>query len=198
MSCIPRDDPKGRVRLRLGRPPLGRVSCGLLAEAAARLWERTQGWCYYSPYNVGPVRRGLAVYRDSYEFGYEPTPNFDGHNSLGFKNDDYPPLKRRGVFRVMLAGDSLAEAYGDVLRLELERLMPPGHTLELWNIGVGGYNLSQYVRRLRRRGMRYEPDLVILFHCLNDLDYGVPVRATSTFRGRACFGPAPRSTAWRR
>lgn len=146
-----------------------------LAEGGARVWEWSNGYQYYSRSAMRPVSYSLSLFRDSVEFGYEPVPHMMGHNALGFHNPDHPPRKRPGVFRVMLAGDSLAGNYGDALREEIARLMPPGRELELWNLGVGGYNLSQYARRLRRRGLQYEPDLVVLFHCLNDLDQGVPV-----------------------
>lgn len=154
---------------------LGGALAGLaLAEGGARLWERMEGWRYHKPFNVGPLDRGLRLYRASFEYGYEPIPFTDGHNALGFRNPDYPPRKRPGTLRVLLAGDSLAEAYGEPLLDEL-RARFPGREVELWNAAVGGYNLSQYVRRAMRKGLPYEPDLVLLFHCLNDADQGVPV-----------------------
>ncbi len=145
-----------------------------LAEGGARAWEKAKGWTYYHTFNVGPIKRGLELYRASYEYGYEPTPLVDGHNALGFRSPDYPARKRPGVFRVLLAGDSLGEVYGEILRQELVRILPE-REVEVWNASVGGYNMTQYVRRAAALGMPYEPDLVVLFHCLNDADQGVPV-----------------------
>lgn len=137
----------------------------LLAEGAARLWERRLFPVLYHPYGAGPVKRARRIYRGSLLLGYEPVPGVDGYNALGFLNPDYPIAKRPGVLRVMLAGDSLAEQYGHLLQQELDAR---GRRAEIWNLAVGGYNLGQYVRRLLKLGLRYEPDLILLFHCLND------------------------------
>ena len=126
----------------------------------------------YSPFYVGPAQHALRAYRPAPGLGYEPIPGRAGHDSRGLRNREFAERKPAGVLRLMLAGDSLAQLYGETLQ---EVLDAQGIAAEVWNLGVAGYGLAQYARRLLTIGMKHDPDAVVLFHCLNDADPGARV-----------------------
>ncbi|MHB2026048.1 MAG: GDSL-type esterase/lipase family protein [Elusimicrobiota bacterium] len=145
-----------------------------IAELAARFAERKAAAYYYSYYNLGNRLWALTAFRPSPMLGWEHTPNVYEFNSLGFVNPEYPKRKKPGTYRIMLIGDSLAEGYGLFLLRKINSNPALAGHVEVWDLGVGGYNIAQIASMLKRRGLRYHPDLVILFVCLKDLDPGIP------------------------
>lgn len=113
---------------------------------------------------------------------YELDPDFEGHNSLGFRDEEFSPVRGQGVYRILALGDSVT--YGNGVALDeaypqqLERVLnasdefrPEGETVEVLNMGVPGYSILQELEQLRSVGLAFEPDLVVLLVCLND---GIP------------------------
>jgi hypothetical protein len=45
------------------------------------------------------------------------------------------------------------------------------NSFEVFNMGVQGYNSIQELEFLKYKGLKYKPDLVILYYCFNDPDY---------------------------
>ncbi|RKY31182.1 MAG: hypothetical protein DRP74_05370 [Candidatus Omnitrophota bacterium] len=99
-------------------------------------------------------------------------------NSDGFRDKDYSLVKPQGVFRIIVLGDS--EAFSQ--SLALEDTMPKklevelnknclGLDFEVLNMGVEGYNTIQEWEFLKVKGLKYNPDLVILYYTFNDPDY---------------------------
>ncbi len=75
-------------------------------------------------------------------------------------------------------GDSIAFGYWvaeeDAFARQLELLLGEsrgeGPPVEVLNFGVPGYNLGQEIETLRSRVLAFEPDVVVLAFCLNDLE----------------------------
>lgn len=150
--------------------------CALaVAEVAARKYDVVLARTNSRPFNLGPQEWAARTYRPSADLGWEHIPGTANFNSFGFPGPEYPAEKLPGTFRILLLGDSLAAAYGEDLRFRLEDDPVSQGKTELWNLGVGGYNLAQYAAALKLKGLRHHPDLVLLFICLNDLNPDIPV-----------------------
>ncbi len=139
----------------------------VVLEFAARWLEAVKRAGWYSPMDWD--RWHVETLRFSSLLGYEAVPGHKGFNSLGFLNPEYAIQKPKDVFRIVLIGDSLAQLYGSFLSDELTASFPSSR-FEVWNMGLSGYNLNQEAKRLIHQGVRYGPDLVVFFFCLNDLD----------------------------
>lgn len=117
---------------------------------------------------------------------YELKPNVKtkcgGHpvaiNSDGFRGKEYAIQKGNNTYRIVVIGDSVA--FGKPLPLEntlpsrLEAAlnnMCAQKKFEVLNMGIEGYNSIQELEMLRTKGLKYSPDLVIVYYCFNDPDY---------------------------
>jgi len=99
-------------------------------------------------------------------------------NSLGFRGDEFEPKKPPGVYRIFVLGGSTTfgypesipsnqETYPYKLQVDLrERLHDP--KLEVVNAGVTGYTLRTSLVNFATRITWYEPDLIIVYHAVND------------------------------
>lgn len=94
-------------------------------------------------------------------------------NADGFFGRDYARAKPANTWRIVGVGDSVTMYYSaeqlGYLSL-LERALPAvvGRNVEVLNLAVVSYETPQQVRSLVTRGLRYEPDLVIVGYCVND------------------------------
>ena len=116
-----------------------------------------------------------ALYQPDPELGYVPRPSsahemaygVARHDRWGFRDDDPAPATDQP--RVAMLGDSLVwgELVGehDTLPARLEAELG----VEVLNLGVSGYATAQEVAWYRRKGRAFDPDLVVLVFCLNDL-----------------------------
>ena len=99
-------------------------------------------------------------------------------NSDGFRGRDYPVEKPKEVYRIIVLGDSFAFGYGVndnetfsyYLEQKLNSLNISGKRFEVLNLGVGGYNTFQEVESLNIKGLKYNPDLVIIAHHGSDME----------------------------
>jgi lysophospholipase L1-like esterase len=123
-----------------------------------------------------------------YEFrpGYRPTeaPFDSAHkgyaiNRDGFRDYEHPEQKPPGTYRIVVLGDSTTAGNGvsnldAVYTKRLEKLLnTPTNTSvhhEVLNMGVGGYHTLQEVETLRVKGLKYNPDMVLVTFCVNDFD----------------------------
>lgn len=108
---------------------------------------------------------------------YELRPGYRDHNSTGQRDEEYRIEKRSGVFRVIGLGDSYT--YGDgvprdrVFLKMAERLLrddPAIGEVEILNFGVPGYNTAMEAATFVERTPDWEPDLVVVQFCRNDLN----------------------------
>lgn len=118
---------------------------------------------------------------------YELDPAQPGISAQATRDRVYEIPKPPGVFRILVLGDSIA--FGAQVRRseafpeQLEALLAQrGRPVEVVNAGVSGYSAWNEERWFAERGRAFEPDLVLLAACLNDVvdplphwSRGVPV-----------------------
>jgi len=113
---------------------------------------------------------------------YELKPNAKAGlvsiNSDGFRDREYPLEKPEGAFRIIVLGDSetlsVSLPLEDTLPKKIEsvlNLICRQKKFEVFNMGVQGYNTIQELEMLKTKGLKYNPDLVILYYTFNDPDY---------------------------
>ena len=143
----------------------------------------------FDPFGELLTGRELILKESSHpRLPYELTPGADAHawgthvsvNSAGFRDDDYPEQKG-DRYRVIVIGDSIT--FGNVLREDqrftemLEASLAEKHPdagVDVLNLGVGGYDTVMEVASLEQIGLRYDPDLVIVAFCVNDVSDNSP------------------------
>ncbi|MEM7412320.1 MAG: GDSL-type esterase/lipase family protein [Myxococcota bacterium] len=94
-------------------------------------------------------------------------------NSDGLRGPEIGPRPERG-YRVLLLGDSVVagfevpyeETFAALLESELSKRV--GAPVQVINAGVRGYGTDQSYLFYRERGIRFDPDLVMLLHSDND------------------------------
>lgn len=132
--------------------------------------------------------RGLHRFRPDLPWLFELRPGSEGKISDtgaafyrisedGLRDSVYARPKPDGVFRVVVMGDSVSFGYGveeaDAYPQVLEELLAkslPDSRVEVVNCGVGGYNPYNEAKLLEGVGQTYEPDLVLVQFCINDLN----------------------------
>lgn len=138
------------------------------------------------------VRRALDVYRCDEHLGWTFDPGDSGFkwsrhgeflqpvhfNSLGFHDDEHPPHKPDGAYRVLVLGDSISaslqvppeSAFLNRTQRELDDRAQPDRSIELIDAGIDGFGTAQELLLFRERMARFEPDLVLLqMFITNDL-----------------------------
>jgi lysophospholipase L1-like esterase len=108
-------------------------------------------------------------------------------NADGFRDDDYP-IEKGDRRRVLFLGDSLTLGWGvekeQTFEHLLERELDSRSPTEIINLGVGNYNTTQEVNLFIDKGLKYDPDQVVLFYFINDAE---PLPAESKFPGIGRF-----------
>jgi lysophospholipase L1-like esterase len=124
---------------------------------------------------------------------YYPTPNYKkgltSHNSLGYRNDEFPLKKPDGVFRIVALGGSSTYDVSindnqKTFTAQLEKLLNGEygyHNVQVINAGVPGYNSWESLGNLEFRVLDLEPDLVIIYEGVNDVHARLVV--PSAYRG---------------
>jgi hypothetical protein len=141
--------------------------CVLLLEVFVRVFMPQNPVQFYADEKVGYIHEpNLTLTWCGAEF-----KNTFKVNSKGFLDHECSLEKPDGTFRILLLGDSFAEAeqvpsekaFGHVLERELnQRSDPNGTRFEVMNTGVGGYGTSEEYLVLKNYGLQYKPDLVIM------------------------------------
>lgn len=99
-------------------------------------------------------------------------------NSEGFRDREFAVPKPSGTYRILTMGDSFTWGVG----LDVEETIPKllearlntssgMRRFEVINAAIPGYNTLQEMRLLKKRGLKFEPDMVLLIYNLNDVDY---------------------------
>jgi len=131
---------------------------------------------------------------------YDPMHRGLSTNADGFRDVDHPRAKHPDVTRILVLGDSTSVGLG-VPELEntwpkrLERrLHRRGQSqVEVLNLAVGGYDPEQEVALLEAQGLAFDPDLVLMLVCLNDLTRGVDGGVYEALRAAHAHLEAPGS-----
>jgi hypothetical protein len=91
-------------------------------------------------------------------------------NSQGLRDREYSHAKPKGVYRVLMLGDSTTLGWGvkaeETAAKILERQLGP--QFEVINAGVGNYGTVQESTYYKTLGRLFQPDLVILQYFIND------------------------------
>lgn len=141
---------------------------------------------------------------------YSPTPNYRKgqtfHNSLGFRNDEFPLEKPEGVYRIVALGGSSTydvsiQDNGETFTAQLEKLLNEDYgypNVQVINAGVPGYNSWEILVNLQFRVLDLDPDLVIIYEGTNDVH--ARLVEPSAYRGddfgRRRAWQAPRVAFW--
>ncbi len=103
-------------------------------------------------------------------------------NSFGLRNDETILKKPTNTYRILVIGDSMTMGWGvrqeKTYPAQLEELLnaePPdvfrnSVKFEVLNLGVGNYNTVQEIVYLRKVGLQFEPDIIILGYFINDAE----------------------------
>ncbi|MDT8301558.1 MAG: tetratricopeptide repeat protein [Sedimentisphaerales bacterium] len=98
---------------------------------------------------------------------------YERTNAHGQRDRERTLQKPDGVRRVLLLGDSVVEGYGlreyETISRQLENLYGDG-TTEVLNFGVSAYCTLAEVELLEVKGLRFDPDVVVLVFVENDFD----------------------------
>lgn len=96
------------------------------------------------------------------------------YNKLGFRDIDHNLESKEGVKRIAVLGDSVTDGYGvnfeDMFSSILQSKM--GDSTEILNFGQSGMDTKQEIHLLRKYGLKYKPNVVIVNFVLNDFDGG--------------------------
>ncbi len=143
------------------------LEVGLRAAAALRNPAANEGW--------GVAQAASGKYWAIYDpdMGYRQNPEFADLNSDGLR--DHPIGPKNDRFRVLVLGDSVA-VYGDTVDDTFVGHMRAAlHTdpalarVEIIDAGIKGYTNYQEILYLKKYGLKFQPDLVGVEFCLNDL-----------------------------
>ena len=153
----------------------------LAAELVFRLFPEYKLSQYANKNTIAPMLKSMNraardyhIYRPSNILGYELIPNsVVGVNSFGMIGKEHGLSKNKGTYRILVLGDSVTEHnwYVDFLEEKLNNhVLSLKYDFELWNGGVSGYQVDQYAAYLKYKGLRYDPDMLLIGLCLNDFD----------------------------
>lgn len=111
-------------------------------------------------------------------------------NSKGLRDREVEYEKPADTFRILTFGDSFIEGWGveldGVVAKQLETKLNTGGKdshYEVLNFGVAGYGTDQELLFFREEGIRYKPDLVVLFFYINDMWNNLSKKSIGTERG---------------
>jgi len=161
-----------RLRLLRGVAALSGLALALAAsEIALRMFlPQPLGLSYRAPSGITLHIPGASVRYTRTEFDHRVEIN-----SLGLRDREISREKPRGVFRILVLGDSFAE--GKQVRLDetfpkrLERALAerfPSQRWEVINGGVSGYGTADEIKFFEILGRALDPDLVILAFCVGN------------------------------
>ena len=132
--------------------------------------------------------RGLHRATPEHPWLYELKPNQESRgkttgdvvyatNADGFRDHAYARAKPEGTFRVAVIGDSVSFGYGVDLDATFAKQIEgrlqglgAGPHYEVLNLGVSGYNPYTEAELLHGVALGYQPDLVLVQFCINDLN----------------------------
>lgn len=169
------------IRGFLGRLAAGFIlllCCFMIGEFLVRIFLRS-----HQIYDIEMVRYSLEFKKDSPDplIGRVHKPNVTAKlmgvqvrtNSDGLRDREFP-VPRGPKARIIFLGDSLtlgwgveeADIFKNLLEEKLERIRPT----EIINFGTCNYNTEQEVHLFLQKGLKYKPDMVVVFYSINDVE----------------------------
>ena len=122
----------------------------------------------------------LVIYSPDYDLYWKPKPNQDAYtkigrhpvrvNSHGTRGAEFEAVKPEGTFRIICLGDSRTFGWGlaeeDTYSKRLENLLraevSSDRRVEVINAGVNAWSYPQMLTYMKKHGLAYQPDLVIM------------------------------------
>src|SRR5688500_13225512 len=159
------------------------IMLGVL-EIAARVAERSRGggkerdeasrYVEHDPRLGWRKKPGARVRYDRREYSVEVAVNANG------LRDPERPYSAPGTFRVVALGDSFVEGYTveipqTVTQVLEQSLRAPGCPVEVLNAGTAAYSTDQEYLFYLDQGVRYSPQVVLLFAYYNDILWNTAV-----------------------
>ncbi|MCP4088798.1 MAG: SGNH/GDSL hydrolase family protein [Gammaproteobacteria bacterium] len=156
----------------------------ILLEVTLQIYTRM-----YIYYDVEMSRYAVEIKdkSDNPLIGHEHTPNSSAYlmgvdvdiNSDGFRDVEHS-VERNQDYRIAVLGDSLTFGWGveveDTFVVLLEEMLSEKRPTEMINFGHGNYNTQQQVNLFKEKGLKYNPDKVVVFYFINDAEV-TPVRS---------------------
>jgi hypothetical protein len=156
--------------------------------AAIELYCKMKGICTLSQFRAQDFPNN-KLFTTSDFLPFELTPNIPGYsNSLGMRDKEYGIEKPKGIYRIIVLGDSVTMygRYTDYLEDLLNNDF--GNKIEVWNCSIGGHGIKDYYYNLSYRCLHYQPDMVIIGFCLNDFSL-TPVMFRDRRGTLLCYRP---------
>ena len=180
-STSPPSGPRWKsIGLGLGLMLGSLIVCFLLAEVAVRaLYPRL------SNYNMEMWRYATKIKArgDDAALPFTHGPNRSGDfygaeirtNAFGFRDRDYPVERVPGRRRIIFSGDSFTLGWGVAFDSIMSKLVEvnlnaQGEPTEVINLGIGNYNTPMELELFRRKGLQFQPDMVVLNYFVNDAE----------------------------
>jgi len=132
----------------------------------------------------------IKILSDDPQIGHEHRPNRREFlmgvevttNSFGLRDDEITLKKPINTYRIIMLGDSITMGWGvaqsQLYPTQLEKMLstpqmnnfPSSTHYEVLNLGVGNYNTVQEVASLRKKGLQFTPDMILLGYFINDAE----------------------------
>lgn len=123
-----------------------------------------------------------GLYQYDPDLGFRVRPYLNGNNQFGFNDRDYSLEKDADQFRLLVVSDSFNWAGGKegnyTALLEKKFINYYGqHQVDVINVGYPGTHTGEQLAMLKKYGLQYNPDLVVLgFFAGNDFRDADPER----------------------
>jgi len=150
---------------------VGTVLCLSVVEVTVRLFLPTSDFLWQWDSRIGlklvPGLHGRSVKRGLFDIDVDV-------NSVGFRDREHVIGKPPDTKRVVLLGDSFVEAiqvpFQSSVTAQLQhRLDLTTNKAEVINFGVSGTGTARQYLALREYGLKYQPDVVLVFFVGNDV-----------------------------
>ncbi|WP_293076688.1 hypothetical protein [Okeania sp. SIO3B5] len=123
-----------------------------------------------------------GLYQYDSDLGFRVRPYINGNNQFGFNDRDYPLQKDQNKFRLLVVSDSFNWAggkegnYTALLEKKFENYYAKNQ-VDVINVGYPGTHTGEQLTMLKKYGLQYNPDLVVLgFFVGNDFRDADPER----------------------
>jgi len=171
-----------RLRATILNAGLALASFGVvlaLLEGAARLAERSRGggkerdeasrYVEHDPRLGWRKKPGARVRYERREYSVEVAIN-----AHGLRDPERPATPAPGTFRILALGDSFVEGYTVDMPLTVTQVLEkslstPACPVEVLNAGTAAYSTDQEYLFYLDQGVRYAPQVVLLFAYYNDV-----------------------------
>lgn len=128
-------------------------------------------------YSAGEITRQTTRFRGVPYVNFGLSPEFESHNSLGYRGPEIAIPKPEGVFRIVAMGGSTTYGfdmtYEESYPAQLERILVEeyGYTqIEVINAGVPYYTSWETLANFQFRVLDLQPDMVLIYDGINDLN----------------------------